>query len=269
MLSGVDLNMGEIRVGTSGYKYDDWVGYFYPEGLSERDWLEFYARNFNTVEINSSFYTILPPSTSAHLVRKVPEGFDFAIKAHRSFTHDRTVDESILQSFQESLKPFAQSNKLGCVLLQFPWEFKYEPSNLDYLVRVCELLADYPLVVEFRNIGWIKDEVFEFLRDYNIGFCCVDEPRLKGLIPPIAVATSDIGYVRFHGRNKEKWWQHEHPWERYDYLYSEDEIAEWVPKIQRIAESTERCYVFFNNHYQGKAAINARMLMKLLSGDVG
>lgn len=257
--------MGELRVGTSGYQYDDWVGYFYPQGLPKREWLNFYSRHFNTVEINSSFYTILPPSTTVRLANKVPDGFDFVMKAHRSFTHDRNADEATVHSFHEMLKPIAESGKLGCVLLQFPWEFKYDQPNHDYLISVCEALADYPLVVEFRNIGWIKDEVFDFLRDWNIGFCCVDEPRLKGLIPPIAVATSDIAYVRFHGRNKEKWWQHEQPWERYDYLYSEDELSEWVPKIRSLMSNSERCYVFFNNHYQGKAAVNAQMLLKLMS----
>lgn len=258
--------MGELRIGTSGYRYEDWVGHFYPENLNPRDWLSYYARHFNTVEVNSTFYSLLPARTLGYMAAKVPDDFEFVIKAYRAFTHERNADESTLREFYDMLRPLLETNKLGCVLLQFPWSFRNEPANRDYLMQVCEALADVSIVVEFRNIGWIKDEVFDFLRDWNIGFCCVDQPRLRGLIPPVAVATSEVSYVRFHGRNKEKWWKHEQPWERYDYLYSRDELREWLPKIKQLSDNTERCYIFFNNHYQGKAAMNAQMLMKLLGG---
>jgi len=98
----------------------------------------------------------------------------------------------------------------------------------------------------------------------SIGYCCVDEPRLKGLMPPLAVLTSNIGYVRFHGRNSEKWWKHEQAFERYNYLYSPEELSEWVGKIKALAEKSDKTFVIFNNHYQGQATLNARMMEELL-----
>lgn len=121
-----------------------------------------------------------------------------------------------------------------------------------------------PTVVEFRNSAWISEDTFALLKDLGLGFCSVDEPRLKGLIPPVAAATSAIGYVRFHGRNAAKWFKHDQAYERYDYLYSEEELNEWIPKVKDIESKTVQTYVFFNNHYQGKSVRNAMMFAKLL-----
>ncbi|MFW6134863.1 MAG: DUF72 domain-containing protein, partial [Elusimicrobiota bacterium] len=156
------------------------------------------------------------------------------------------------------------SGKLGCILAQFPYSFHYNRKNRDYLSYLKEKMNGFPLIVEFRNAYWIKEEVFDFFKKNQIGFCSVDQPPLKGLIPPIAETTSNLGYIRFHGRNKEEWWQHEQAYQRYDYLYSEQELKEWVPKIARISAQTTDQYIFMNNHYKGKATKNALMLMKLL-----
>jgi len=121
-------------------------------------------------------------------------------------------------------------------------------------------------VVEFRNRGWAQQETLDMLTEHNLGYCCVDEPALRGLMPRLGVATSETGYVRFHGRNAEQWWEHEEAWQRYDYLYSEEELREWVGKVEAITERTHRTYVFFNNHYQGKAALNASLFDQLLGG---
>ncbi|NLJ60750.1 MAG: DUF72 domain-containing protein, partial [Firmicutes bacterium] len=110
----------------------------------------------------------------------------------------------------------------------------------------------------------ITNETFDLLRSHSLGFCAVDEPRLPGLVPPIAEATSALGYVRFHGRNAKKWWKHDTPGERYDYLYQEAELKEWIPKIRQVADKTEKTYVFFNNCHSGQAAENARMLQTML-----
>jgi len=126
------------------------------------------------------------------------------------------------------------------------------------------MTEDFPIVVEFRNRSWITDDVFTFLRDRKLGFCCVDEPKLKGLMPPRVELTSSIGYIRFHGRNAQKWWQHEHAWERYHYLYTADELKEWLEPITTIAALAEKVFLFTNNHYLGNAATNARMLKDLL-----
>lgn len=120
-------------------------------------------------------------------------------------------------------------------------------------------------MVEFRNARWLKVDVFQWLRSCDIGLCCVDEPQLPDLLPPLAEATSRIGYVRFHGRNKERWWQFEQPYQRYDYTYKLDELKEWVPRIRKLAGKTEKTFVFANNYWRGQSINTIRQLRALLN----
>jgi uncharacterized protein YecE (DUF72 family) len=257
-----------LYIGTSGFSYQDWIGPFYPENTEKGDMLTLYAKQFNTVEINSSYYRIIPAAIFFHLERKVPADFKFVVKANQVMTHIRDKNEAVFQEFESSLQPILKNNKLGCVLAQFPYSFHYNSDNLDYLLYVKERIDYTPLIVEFRNNYWVKDLVFDFLKKNEIGFCMVDQPPLKGLISPITVVTSPLGYIRFHGRNKEKWWQHEHAYQRYDYLYSEQELEEWVPRIKQIIGQSNDQYIFMNNHYKGKATKNALMLMRLLRQEI-
>jgi uncharacterized protein YecE (DUF72 family) len=254
-----------VRIGTSGFSYDDWRGFFYPEALPKREMLAYYAGRFPTVEVNATYYQIPPPTTFSQMARKVPRGFRFAVKAHRDMTHAEEFLPESFQQFRAAVEPLREAEMLGCVLGQFPWSFKATPQNRAALERFRAELPDLPVVIEFRNAGWVSEETFALLRELGFGFCGVDEPRLKGLMPQVVKATSPIGYVRFHGRNAAKWWQHEQAYERYDYLYTEDELAEWVPRIEELADETQETFVFFNNHYQGKAGQNAQMLALLLS----
>ncbi|HEY3297473.1 MAG TPA: DUF72 domain-containing protein [Armatimonadota bacterium] len=256
--------MSDIRIGTSGFSYDDWRGYFYPEDIQKGEMLKYYATRFDTVEINSSYYRIPPPSTFARMSDKTPPGFDFVVKAYKELTHSPDVDMFTFRQFAESLQPLVDSGKLGCVLAQFPWSFRKSEENASRLLQLREELPHLPIVVEFRNFTWVGEDTFELLRQQRLGFCCVDEPRLKGLMPRIAVATSNIGYVRFHGRNADKWWTHNEAYERYDYLYSENELQEWLPRIVQLNSDTQTTYTFFNNHYQGKAAQNALQFSRML-----
>jgi len=254
-----------VYIGTSGFSYDDWVGPYYPAELPRRGWLEYYAQEFNTVEINSTYYAIPSVRTTAALARRVPAGFLFAVKLPRELTHERTTDGAeVFRQFRVALDPIIAAGKLGALLAQFPNSFRPDPKAWDHIARLRELAADLPLVVEFRHAGWVCPETFGRLRRLGVGFCCVDEPQLPGLLPPVAEATGPVGYVRFHGRNKAKWWKHEHAYERYDYTYSVEELAEWVPKIRHIAGLTERIFVFANNHFQAQAIQTARQLRMLL-----
>ena len=154
---------------------------------------------------------------------------------------------------------------LGCILAQFPYSFHATPQNRDFLRWMRDGFGELPLVVEFRNSRWLVEESFALLQELGLGYCCVDEPRLRGLMPPIARATSpDVAYVRFHGRNAEKWWKHDEAWERYDYSYSDEELQEWVPKIKGLAEEADIVYCFANNHWEGQAVSTARQLSLLL-----
>jgi uncharacterized protein YecE (DUF72 family) len=256
--------MGDILIGTSGFSYDDWRGFFYPKDMKKAEMLAYYARKFRAVEINSSYYGIPPPSTFERMAQKTPDGFRFAVKANKDITHSPDVDLAIFREFAESVKPLMDAGKLGCLLAQYPWSFKRTETNANRVRQLREEFGDLPLVVEFRNYTWASEDTFALLKDLRIGYCCVDEPRLRGLMPSVAMATSDVAYVRFHGRNAEKWFEHEEAWQRYDYLYSRDELEEWEPKVRRLASKAKETYLFFNNHYQGKAAQNAQMFARML-----
>jgi uncharacterized protein YecE (DUF72 family) len=253
-----------IYIGTSGFSYDDWVGPYYPQDVKKTDWLTFYAQEFSTVELNSSYYGIPTTFSMERMAAKTPEGFQFTVKAHQEMTHKREDNEAVFIQFVAALKPLIDQGKFGCVLAQFPSSFHNGPDSQDYLKLLRQRMGDLPVVVEVRNRDWLQDETFVFLRQQQLGFCCVDEPRFSSLMPPVAVATSDITYVRFHGRNAKKWWNHKEAWERYDYTYKPQELQEWAPKLQDLAAKSQRLFVFANNHYRGQAVDTARQLKLLL-----
>ncbi len=254
-----------IRIGTSGYSYDDWVGPVYPEGTDKRNFLSHYAQKFDIVEINYTYYRPPAAQTLAAMAAKTPDGFLFTLKATKEMTLERSQDPHIYRQYADALAPLIDAGKFGCVLLQFPNSFRLDKDNVNHLAFIREQWPELPLVVELRSRDWVEDErTFEFLREHRLGFCCVDQPQFDSLLPPIAVATSRIGYVRLHGRNYEKWWHHEHAWERYNYLYSEEELREWLPKVRDLERATDITYVFFNNHYSGNAVQNALQFAELL-----
>ena len=177
-------------------------------------------------------------------------------------THDR--EQPDFAGFAAAMQPLVQAGKLACILAQFPYSFHPTPANRDYLKRLRDGLGDLPTVVEFREAGWLNQETFDLLRALRLGFCSVDEPRLKGLMPPVAIATGPVAYVRFHGRNAAKWYNHQEAWERYNYTYSTDELREWAPKIRQLDAAAELTLVYFNNHFAGQAVRGARDLGQLL-----
>lgn len=253
---------GKIRIGTSGYSFADWVGVFYPETIAKGKMLDFYAEHFDTVEINSTYYRIPHPKVLENMVKKTSADFEFMVKTHSSATHQRKDLQSETPKYLEAIKPIADSFKLKGILAQFPWSFKRSPENQDYLKKCREALAGYPLFVEFRHNSWTKQEIFDLLKSLDIGYVCVDEPQLSGMVDSVAVATTGTGYVRLHGRNADKWWNGGPL--RYDYLYSDAELSEWSGKIRKLAENTEKVYVFFNNCHEGQAVTNARRILEML-----
>lgn len=251
-----------VYLGTSGFSYDDWVGNFYPVGMPKKEWLAYYAREFSTCEINSTYYALPAPPSLKAMVEKTGEGFVFSIKANQKMTHQFEDNAPVFEAFCRVVEPVISAGKLGCVLAQFPYSFKLNRQSWDYLELFKKRLGELPLVIEFRNAQWLRSEVFGWLREQNIGFCCVDEPRLPNLLPPLAEATSNIGYVRFHGRNRAKWW--EHAYERYDYSYTPQELSEWLPKIKQLDSIVKKTFVFANNHWRGQAVSTIRQLKVML-----
>jgi len=255
-------------VGTSGFSYPDWAGVFYPAGMDRREMLPYYAGQFSLVELDFTYYRMPNARTMAGLAGKTPPGFLFCVKTFKDLTHRRDLTGPDLQKlaadFRSALRPLQEEKKLGCVLAQFPWSFKSTTENSEFLAALRDVLPDLPVVIEFRNVEWVRDETFQLLRDFELGFCCVDEPRLRGLFPPLALATSHLGYIRFHGRNGAKWWRHDEAWERYDYNYAEAELKEWVSRIREVARLTTQTFVLMNNCHAGYAVVNARQLQALL-----
>jgi uncharacterized protein YecE (DUF72 family) len=260
-----DPRSGQIKVGTSGFSYPEWRGVFYPEKLPQGQMLVFYAQQFPAVEINSTYYHIPSVRNMAAMAARAEGRLEFAVKAHQDITHTRERLDDALPAFREAIRPLREARALGCLLLQFPFSFKSSQANVEFLRRVAGELDPDRVVVEFRHRSWTTEETFGLLRQLGAAYCCVDEPRLPNLPPPVVRATAPIAYVRFHGRNRQKWWSHAEAWERYDYLYSEAELREWVPKVRALAGAAETCYAFFNNHARGQAVTNARMLTQLLA----
>ncbi|MBE9591850.1 MAG: DUF72 domain-containing protein, partial [Proteobacteria bacterium] len=177
-------------------------------------------QEFNTVELNFSYYRIPTLSQCRQMLEKSGHRVEFVIKAFKGLTHEIT-DQSIpeiLPQFKDPIAPFSQDNKLGAILLQFPQSFHYTPESRVYLESLIREFSPMPVCVEFRQREWLRDSVYTTLKELNAGFVCVDEPPLRGLLPPVVVATSNIGYIRFHGRNRSKWYTGDSK-ERYDYLY--------------------------------------------------
>ncbi|MBN2169364.1 MAG: DUF72 domain-containing protein [Actinobacteria bacterium] len=259
-----------VYVGTAGFSYKDWRGNFYPESIGQSSMLEKYSERFPVVEINSTYYAVPVPDRINKMALRTPADFLFTVKANRQMTHEIGDDPTICNRFRAALRPLEDHGKLGCVLAQFPWGFKNTRENRDYLEILAGNMEGIDTVIEFRNNQWETDETFELLSSIGLGYCCVDEPRLKGLMSPRYMVTSDTGYVRFHGRNYKTWWDSgRQSWERYDYTYSENELMEWVPKVEELSRDSGRTFIIFNNHYKGQAPTNARMFEKMLQAVLG
>jgi uncharacterized protein YecE (DUF72 family) len=265
-------------IGTSGYDYPDWKGIFYPENLKRQDYLSFYAEQFNGLELNYSYYTQPTGAQLSQMVKKTEQKVHFAIKGNKDFTHSTTNWKESVTQFRRELYPLENNGLLLSVLLQFPQSFHYTPENRQYLHNLIAFFGNTPLCVEFRNREWIRNSVTEGLRERGCSLCLCDMPSLKNLpsmqeYPKITQKGASEKttpllplYLRFHGRNTDNWYTGNQV-SRYDYCYSEKELAEWVPFLLEDArENTNRAKnIFFNNHAQAAAAINARKLKLLLS----
>ncbi len=266
-----------IKIGTSGFSFPDWKGTVYPAGIREKDMLSFYEKElgFNVLEINFTYYTLPSQKSLAGMAQKTSESFEFVVKSFKGMTHEiwdketrsRIDNRETFKKFRYGLVPLIEEKKLACVLAQFPYGFFPNRDNLGYLESFKEEMIDTPLVFEFRNQAWLKEETFQYLAKNGIGFCVVDEPKLPNLMSYHPRATSEIGYFRFHGRNPN--WFNVPVKVRYDYHYSEEELKEFVPGIKDISQKTAKTLIFFNNCYSGSAAKNAAQMAKLLNADCG
>lgn len=248
-----------IRIGPAGWSYKDWEGTVYPPHGSRFDPLQYLAGYFDTVEVNSSFYRIPPPSHSKSWCRRVAFNRDFAFttKLYRGFTHERDAPDADVAAFRNYLDPFAEAGCLGAVLIQFPWSFKESGETEKRLEVLFTQFAAYPKALEVRHGTFQNDAFLRFLRERDVAFVNIDQPLFSDSVKPSASVTSPIGYVRLHGRNYKKWFAHDESWERYDYLYSKEELEPWVERVEAMAGEAQEVFVITNNHFRGQAIANA------------
>lgn len=255
--------MGTIKVGCSGYSYDDWRGVFYPRSLKKSQFLDYYARYFDFCELNYTYYRMPAPEQMAHYAA---QGMDIVVKAHQSLTHQYADNAFDFKTFRMALQPLKAAGHLGGVLAQFPFSFHTTEKNLDYLRQVLDWGAELGLVVEFRNPGWLKPEIFNMLKSAKTGIAVTDAPQVEGGMPKHTTITASTAYIRFHGRNTADWWEGDNV-SRYQYKYSDDEIKSWLPDIEAMANESAKLYIAFNNHAKGYAVMNALRLRGLLHLD--
>lgn len=264
-----------IWIGTSGYSFDDWTGPFYPEGTPKGKRLDYYATQFPCVEINSTYYGIPHPAVMAKLAAKVPDGFEFTAKAFEAMTHRRAQTPELYGQYLEALDPLraAENSMVSSSSFPAPSGTKGEPRPSRFPAP--SPARSRPLGQGYRHDSWDRPEVYRFLRDLRLGFIAVDEPRLPGLFPPVAQVTSDVAYVRFHGRNAVNWYNgtthgrvdrgsgggHTN---HSDWDYTLAELEEWSGRIREMAARARKAYVFFNNCYMGRAVRSARLMKGLL-----
>ena len=266
----------KIYIGTSGWSYPKgegtWTGYFYPGGKINE--LEYYSQFFNTVEINSSFYRPPNPGYVYNWAKRVPQGFLFTVKLWQKFTHPKmykeatgkeaAISQNDVDLFNHSIEPLVKYGKLGALLAQFPPSFKNDGYGQQILGAVIKTFIQYRLAIELRHSSWSDDEnTAKLLKENNVAWVQIDEPKFQSSIADEVPLTSDMAYFRFHGRNKEMWWQGNSE-TRYKYLYSSEEIDELAGQVRAAAGKSEFLFAFFNNHWQGYAPRNAVAIKRTL-----
>jgi uncharacterized protein YecE (DUF72 family) len=284
--------MGDVRIGTSGWSYPSgpgtWNGIFYPSRrsrmagrLAKVDELAYYAEHFDTVEVNSSFYRLPDPAVTRRWAAQTPSGFDFCLKLFQKFTHPGmylrgaearaggeespipAVTRADVDAFRQSVDPLAAAGKLGALLAQFPPSFRCGDDAREYLEWLLQAFSGYPVAVELRHRSWSdhQEGLLALLKAHGAAWVQIDEPKFRFSIQQSRLPNlGTLFYMRLHGRNAAQWWTHDHPDERYNYLYSPAEIDDFADTVNRVRRLVHRIYVYMNNHFAGKAVANAAAL---------
>ncbi len=297
-----------MRIGTCSWADEALSKHWYPKGTPAGERLAYYAQHFDTVEVDSTYYRLPAEPMVQRWAERTPDDFVMHVKAFGLMTRhpvkvealppdlrdDAPVDDrgrverpsrefrgEVFRRFLEALEPLRATGKLGGILFQFPSYVVYKDRSLDYLRWAREQLGADEMLVEFRHVSWLddehRDETLRFLENIGATHVIVDAPRIEGaknLVPTVLALTSPTAYVRFHGRNADTWNKRGgSASERFDYLYSEEELAEWVPPLRELSEQAEQAYAFFNNNAtspdgrggrMAQAAANAKALQRLL-----
>jgi uncharacterized protein YecE (DUF72 family) len=295
----MSMRTADLRIGTSGWNYPSgrgtWNGVFYPPSRGRAkgfDELSFYAEHFNTVEVNSTFYGQPRPEVTRAWAGRTPAGFEFSVKLYQKFTHpkmfkqayvkgvasgdaeaDRLLDvlakpnQSDLDDFKRGVDPLASSGKMGALLAQFPPSFKSDGPSRDYLAWLLHAFAGYSVAVELRHSTWSDalGETLALLNGSGAALVQIDEPKFRLSIRQNQLPNiRGFYYMRLHGRNAAQWWTHDKAEDRYNYLYSADEVSEFVETLDAAREIVRKAYLYTNNHFSAKSVANAAMIKKQL-----
>lgn len=263
-----------LLIGTSGYDYPEWKGVFYPQELKRKDFLSYYATQFNALELNNTFYN-MPTAERLYSFYERSEGkLQFSVKANRLLTHEiNSTWQIAAEDFKTALTPLYENGCLSAVLFQLPESFHYTNDNRIYLANLIQKFEGFPTLIEFRHREWIKDSVFGGLEKRNAGIVFCDMPQLKNLPDGIVTNTPFIGsnaYIRLHGRNANAWYaagESPNGSARYCYDYSENELAQFVPIIKATVREGKKVQVYFNNHPNGSGAKNGLKLKEMVTED--
>jgi uncharacterized protein YecE (DUF72 family) len=303
--------VAEIRIGTCSWADEALSKHWYPPGTKPGDRLAYYAQHFDTVEVDSTYYRLPVDTMVERWAERTPDDFVMHVKAFGLMTRhpvklealppdlrdeaptddkgrverpSREFRGEVFRRFLEALEPLRSAGKLGGILFQFPSYVVFKDRSLEYLEWAREQLGDEDMLVEFRHVSWFddehRDETLRFLEDLRAAHVVVDSPRIEGaknVAPTVVARTSPTAYVRFHGRNAATWNKRGgSAAERFDYLYSDDELREWVGPLRELAEGAEQAYAFFNNNAtspdgrggrMAQAAANAKALQRLLQAE--
>jgi uncharacterized protein YecE (DUF72 family) len=300
--------VAEIRIGTCSWADEALSKHWYPKGLPAGERLAHYAQHFDTVEVDSTYYRLPAEEMVRRWAERTPDDFVMHVKAFGLMTRhpvklealppdlrdeaptddrgrverpSREFRGEVFRRFLEALEPLRSAGKLGGILFQFPSYVVYKDRSLEYLQWAREQVGDDEMLVEFRHVSWLddehRDETLRFLEQLGATHVIVDAPRIEGaknLVPTVLALTSPTLYVRFHGRNADTWNKRGgSASERFDYLYSTEELEEWVDPLRELAGQAEQAYAFFNNNAtspdgrggrMAQAAANAKELQRLL-----
>jgi uncharacterized protein YecE (DUF72 family) len=303
--------VADVRIGTCSWADEALSKHWYPPGVAPGERLAYYAQHFDTVEVDSTYYRLPAEPMVERWAERTPDGFVMHIKAFGLMTRhpvklealppdlregvptdergrverpSREFRGEVFRRFLEALEPLRSAGKLGGILFQFPSYVVYKDRSLEYLQWAREQLGDDEMLVEFRHVSWFDDEhradTLRFLEELNAANVIVDAPRIEGaknVSQTVLALTNPTAYVRFHGRNAETWNKRGgSAAERFDYLYSDEELHEWVGPLRELAEEAEQAYAFFNNNAtspdgkggrMAQAAANAKALQRLLQAE--
>jgi uncharacterized protein YecE (DUF72 family) len=291
--------MSDLRIGTSGWNYPSgkgtWNGVFYPPARRRPagfDELTFYAEHFNTVEVNSTFYGQPRAEVARAWAERTPEDFEFSVKLYQKFTHPRMFKERVagslpedvrgdaaivdslarpndadLDEFRRGIDPLAASGKLGALLAQFPPSFKDTPASREYLTQLLQAFHGYPVAVELRHKTWSDGigDTLALLNGFRAAWVQIDEPKFRLSIRQNQLPNVEgFYYMRLHGRNAAQWWKHDKSEDRYNYLYSGEELKEFVDTAGAARRLVKKLYLYTNNHFSAKSVANAAMIKQQL-----